>query len=76
MIAIVNIGAFTGEGVEGVHQYSVRINHREIARFYHRRDQGLAKCLNRAAMAVQTAGYEQLAEYRDAMRTVEPEEDR
>jgi hypothetical protein len=76
MIAIVNIGAAPGQDADGTHEYSVRINHREIARFCHARSQGLATCLTRAAMAVQMAGWAELAEYRDAMRTVEPEEDR
>jgi len=76
MIAIVNIGAAPGQDADGVHEYSVRINQREIARFCHARSQGLATCLTRAAMAVQMAGWAQLTDYVDALRTVEPEEER
>ena len=34
------------------HRYLLRINHKHILWFGHRRDQGLAECLRRAADAV------------------------
>lgn len=53
MIAIVNTGPVNGSGPEGVHSYEVRINHRLITEFRHRRSDGLAKCLRSAADAVE-----------------------
>lgn len=38
------------------HQYRLRINRNEVVQFRHRRDEGLAECLRRAADAVDAAG--------------------
>jgi len=53
MIIIVNDGPETGQGPEGWHEYTVRIGKRGVARFRHRRRDGLARCLREAAKAVQ-----------------------
>lgn len=37
------------------HEYRLRVNEREIVRFKHRRNEGLALCLHLAAQAVQAA---------------------
>lgn len=39
-----------------LHSYRLRINSQQIARFKHRRNEGLAECLRRAADAVEAAG--------------------
>ena len=48
MIAIIN----QGEKKNGKTLYSVQINHDVICQFYHRREDGLAACLRKAAEAV------------------------
>lgn len=40
----------------GIHDYVLRINAEEICRFKHRREDGLAECLRRAAEAVEKNG--------------------
>lgn len=49
MIAIVNISKKVGPGMQ---DYEIRINREVIAKFKHRRSDGLAKCLYLAAQAV------------------------
>lgn len=49
MINIVN----TGEHENGEHRYNVMINLDPVAAFYHRREDGLAVCLHKAAEAVE-----------------------
>lgn len=51
MIAIVNVGPHTN-APGGERNYEVRINRDVIATFKHRRADGLATCLRRAAKAV------------------------
>lgn len=41
---------------DATHEYRLRLNMAEIVRFSHRRDEGLAECLRRAAEAVDAAG--------------------
>ena len=48
MIAIVNMG----EVGNGQHQYQVRVNTKVICTFTHRRENGLAACLESAGKAV------------------------
>lgn len=48
MISITNIH----QSVSEVDQYELKINHDIIVRFFHRRSDGLAECLRKAAMAV------------------------
>ena len=48
MIAIIN----QGEKKNGKTLYNVQINHDVICQFYHRREDGLAACLRKAAEAV------------------------
>ena len=43
------------DDVAGPNDYVLRINYREIARFSHIRNQGLAECLRRAAEAAELA---------------------
>ena len=50
MIAIVNISP--DPKPFGEHIYALRINHREICQFTHKREDGLAVCLMAAAKAV------------------------
>lgn len=50
MISIVNIDHNPRE--KGMHLYEVRINRDPVARFTHLREDGLVKCLERAAIAV------------------------
>ncbi len=57
MIAIVNIG---GDPL-GDCRYEVRINKNHIAFFEHSRPDGLAKCLQEAAKAVEKAKWEEIA---------------
>lgn len=45
----------------GEHGYILRINSTEIARFKHRREDGLSKCLIRAAAAAAQAEYKRQA---------------
>ena len=52
MIEIVNCGPHS-ESPWGIRNYEVRINQKVVAEFQHKREDGLAKCLIRAAMAVE-----------------------
>ena len=45
MIAIVNVGPHDDPDPTGWRNYEVRINHEVIATFRHRRELGLARCL-------------------------------
>ena len=51
MIAIVNIGPHDDDPT-GWRNYEVRINHEVITTFRHRREHGLARCLQAASDAV------------------------
>lgn len=51
MIAIVNISDVFKE--KGLQKYSLRINDKEICRFLHKREEGLAMCLLTASKAVE-----------------------
>lgn len=51
MIAIINRGPQTDDP-GGERNYEVKINHKSIAKFKHYRRDGLAVCLEKAAMAV------------------------
>ena len=53
MIAIVNVS--THHSPIGWHEYELRINAKVIARFRHKREEGLTKCLERAAEAAEKA---------------------
>ena len=57
MIAIIN----TGEVNEaGEHRYRLQINERILTEFHHARPDGLAVCLERAAVAARVAEQEEL----------------
>lgn len=59
-IVITNTGVL--DETTGKHAYTVRINqHEPLARFNHRREDGLAACLVAAAAAVSAAEYERIA---------------
>jgi len=53
MIAIVNRGPMRA-GPNGWRNYEVKINASVICRFRHKREDGLAVCLEKAALAVRT----------------------
>lgn len=53
MIAIVNVTK--DPKPTGIHTYEVRINYDVIATFKHRREEGLSRCLQKAALAVELA---------------------
>ena len=53
MIAIVNV--YTHNSPFGWHEYELRINTKVIATFRHKREEGLTKCLERAAEAAEKA---------------------
>ena len=55
MIAIVNVGPYNSPDPGGVRNYEVRINREVVAKFKHRRSDGLAVCLRHAAGAVERA---------------------
>lgn len=55
MIAIINIGGGNPDDPGGWRDYVVQINHRVVARFQHKRSEGLAECLRKAAKAVDEA---------------------
>ena len=60
MIAIVNVGPHDDPDPTGWRNYEVRINHEVIATFRHKRERGLAQCLQTASDAVlekQVNGY-------------------
>ena len=60
MIAIVNVGP-QSESPFGLRNYEVRINHKVVATFQHKREDGLAKCLMEAAKAVERGKWEDFA---------------
>lgn len=60
MIAIVNVS--THKSHFGEHDYELRINWEVIARFTHRREDGLVKCLQLAAKAAERAKWEGFVE--------------
>ena len=53
MIAIVNVTKH--DKPTGIHTYEVWINRDLIATFKHRREEGLSRCLQKAALAVEKA---------------------
>jgi hypothetical protein len=53
MIAIVNVSK--NPTPTGVQEYELRINHDVITKFTHRREEGLVRCLQKAALAVDIA---------------------
>lgn len=55
MINIVNVGPYNDPDLGGERTYEVRINKDVIARFKHRRSEGLETCLLKAANAVKLA---------------------
>lgn len=55
-VIIHNLGPLSGEGINGVHRYEVKINnYPAIAYFEHKRSHGLSACLRQAAEAVDVA---------------------
>jgi hypothetical protein len=60
MIAIINLG--TNPKPHGTHEYVIRINHHEICKFKHRRENGLAVCLKKASEAVENMDIDRMLE--------------
>lgn len=54
MIAIVNMGGGDPDDILGWREYEVRINREVITTFCHKRGDGLAVCLQKAASAVES----------------------
>ena len=65
MIAIVNVS--THNSPLGWHDYELRINTSVIARFQHKREDGLTKCLERAAAAAEKAKWMEAKAMLDAL---------
>ena len=65
MIAIVNVS--THNSPIGWHEYELRINAKVIARFRHKREEGLTKCLERAAEAAEKAKWMEAKAMIDAL---------
>ena len=65
MIAIVNVS--THNSPIGWHKYELRINAKVIARFRHKREEGLTKCLERAAEAAEKAKWMEAKAMIDAL---------
>lgn len=65
MIAIVNVSAV--QSPIGWHEYELRINTRVVARFRHKREEGLTKCLERAAEAAEKAKWMEVKAMIDAL---------
>ena len=65
MIAIVNVSAHNSPF--GWHDYELRINTKVIAIFRHKREEGLTKCLERAAEAAEKAKWMQAKEIVDLL---------
>ena len=63
MVAIVNIGPHDDLDLSGWRNYEVRINHEVIAKFRHKREHGLARCLRMAAAAVEARRAKELQAY-------------
>ena len=55
MNAIINIGGGNPDDPGGWRDYEVKINHRVFSRFKHKRSDGLAECLRKAARSVDEA---------------------
>ncbi len=64
MIAIVNTATFDGEDTI----YNLQINRDLLCTFKHRRDDGLAVCLERAAKAAKEYEVKELKEILDAIK--------
>lgn len=54
----------------GVHKYVLRINNKVIAHFTHKREDGLAACLRRAADAAEQPGREEVEDSNDLIRAI------
>ncbi len=65
MIAIVNVSAHNYP--IGWHEYELRINAKVIANFQHKREEGLTKCLERAAEAAEKAKWMEAKAMIDAL---------
>lgn len=65
MITIVNVS--THNSPFGWHEYELRINAKVIAKFRHKREEGLTKCLERAAEAAKKAKWMEAQEMFDAL---------
>jgi len=65
MISIVNVS--THDSPFGRHDYELRINTKVIARFQHKREDGLTKCLELAAAASEKAKWMEAKAMFDAM---------
>lgn len=61
MIAIVNMGPHDLKAPMGWRTYEVRINRDVIARFKHKRSDGLGKCLLEASKAIERQKWEDAA---------------
>ena len=59
MIAIINVS--TNSSLIGWQYYEIRINEEVITYFKHKREDGLAKCLQRASEAVEKASIQQFS---------------
>ena len=59
MIVIVNVSK--NAPAIGIQDYEVRINQTVIAKFRHKREDGLTKCLQLAAAAVERAKWKEFA---------------
>jgi hypothetical protein len=70
MIQIVNISeAYDPLGVQ---TYEVRVNRTSLAVFQHKRSEGLAECLRKAAGAVTEKGYRDLIDLMEIEREDQP----
>lgn len=67
MIAIVNIGGGDPDDLGGWRHYEVRINKQVICRFRHKRSDGLAVCLRKAADSVDEHQLQEQREFMDAL---------
>jgi len=63
MIAIINRGPVSDDPDDDMRHYVVYINKEPITRFEHRRGDGLAACLRRAALAVEGMNFEGKKQY-------------
>lgn len=61
MIAIVNVSK--NLKLKGRQTYSLRINNKEICRFFHNREESLDVCLEKAAKAFRLANIQELSKY-------------
>jgi hypothetical protein len=67
MIAIVNVSIH--DDPVGINDYELRINAKVISKFQHRRADGLAVCLKKAAAAAEKAKWEKIEEFIEAMKS-------